>query len=366
MALTQLAPPYPIFTDRDGSPLDNGFLYFGFANQNPETNPIQIYWDKALTQPAAQPVRTINGYPARNGSPAAVFTNDFFSITVRNKRSELVIHAASGYGIDVDRTAVESIAAEVTIVAGIATDVTTVAGISADVTALVAGTGGNLTGNWTASGVWDFTSTEAIRVPVGTTAQRPSVPAQGDIRRNTTTGAWEGYDGISWGNLGFNPADVAADIIPDADSTRDIGSAANRWAEGWFDEVTTTDLSDGTDSVPVTTVINGSAKAWANYDGSVPSVRDSLNLSSLVDNTTGDFTANYSAAFANANYAAKGAPGRQSPTSTTAYWNFPTGSTLAYSVSATNFISGYSIGTSSGMGVLDCFITLFSCDGDLA
>jgi hypothetical protein len=110
----------------------------------------------------------------------------------------------------------------------------------------------------------------------------------------------------------------------------------------------------------------GSAKAWANYDGSVPSVRDSLNLSSLVDNTTGDFTANYSAAFANANYAAKGAPGRQSPTSTTAYWNFPTGSTLAYSVSATNFISGYSIGTSSGMGVLDCFITLFSCDGDLA
>jgi len=234
MALTQLAPPYPIFTDQDGSPLDNGFLYFGFANQNPETNPIQIYWDKALTQPAAQPVRTINGYPARNGSPAAVFTNDFFSITVRNKRSELVIHAASGYGIDVDRTAVESIAAEVTIVAGIATDVTTVAGISADVTALVAGTGGNLTGNWTASGVWDFTSTEAIRVPVGTTAQRPSVPAQGDIRRNTTTGAWEGYDGISWGNLGFNPADVAADIIPDADSTRDIGSAANRWAEGWF------------------------------------------------------------------------------------------------------------------------------------
>ena len=304
MALTQLAPPYPIFTDRDGSPLDNGFLYFGVKNQNPETNPIQCYWDDALTQPATQPVRTINGYPARNGSPAAVYTNDFFSITVRNKRNELVIHAPSGYGIDIDRTAVASIAAEVTIVAGIATEVTTVAGISADVTALAAGTGGNLTGNWTASGVWDFTSTEAIRVPVGTTAQRPSVPAQGDIRRNTTTGAWEGYDGISWGDLGnisFN--DVAADIIPDADSTRDIGSTSNRWAEGWFDEVTTTDLSDGTDSVPTNTVVHGIAKAWANFYGTgTVSIRESLNISSLVDNGTGDYSLAFTSAFASATY----------------------------------------------------------------
>jgi len=99
MPLTQLAPPYPIFTDKNGDPLDAGFLYFGVADQNPETNPIQVYWDNALTQPAAQPIRTINGYPSRNGSPAAVYTNDYFSITVRNKRNELVIYAPSGYGI---------------------------------------------------------------------------------------------------------------------------------------------------------------------------------------------------------------------------------------------------------------------------
>lgn len=99
MALTQLAPPYPIFTDKNGDPLDNGYLYFGVADQNPETNPIQVYWDNALTQPAAQPIRTINGYPARNGSPAAVYTNDYFSITVRNKKNELVVYAPSGYGI---------------------------------------------------------------------------------------------------------------------------------------------------------------------------------------------------------------------------------------------------------------------------
>lgn len=99
MPLTQLAPPYPIFTDKNGDPLDAGFLYFGVVDLNPETNPIQVFFDNALTQPAAQPIRTINGYPSRNGSPAAIFTNDYFSVTVRNKRNELVIYAPSGYGI---------------------------------------------------------------------------------------------------------------------------------------------------------------------------------------------------------------------------------------------------------------------------
>lgn len=99
MPLIQLAPPYPIFTDKNGDPLDAGFLYFGVVNLNPETNPIQVFFDSALTQPAAQPIRTINGYPSRNGSPAAIYTNDYFSVTVRNKRNELVIYAPSGYGI---------------------------------------------------------------------------------------------------------------------------------------------------------------------------------------------------------------------------------------------------------------------------
>ena len=99
MSLTQLAPPYPIFTDKNGDPLDAGYLYFGVVNLNPETNPIQVYWDAALTQPAAQPVRTINGYPSRNGSPAAVYTDQYFSVTVRNKRNELVIYSPTGFGV---------------------------------------------------------------------------------------------------------------------------------------------------------------------------------------------------------------------------------------------------------------------------
>jgi hypothetical protein len=99
MPLTQLAPPYPIFTDKSGLPLNNGYLYFGTANLNPETNPITVYYDSALTQPAAQPLRTSNGYVMRNGSPAIIYANSQFSVTVRDKNRAMVIYSPVGYGI---------------------------------------------------------------------------------------------------------------------------------------------------------------------------------------------------------------------------------------------------------------------------
>jgi hypothetical protein len=99
MSLTQLAPPYPIFTDRNGDPLDAGYLYFGTAGLNPETNPIQVYYDVNLTQPAAQPLRTSNGYVMRSGSPALIYANSQFSVTVRDKASQLVIYSPVGFGV---------------------------------------------------------------------------------------------------------------------------------------------------------------------------------------------------------------------------------------------------------------------------
>jgi hypothetical protein len=100
MALIQLAPPYPVFTDKNGDPLDNGYLYFGVVDLNPETNPIQVYYDSAFTQPVAQPIRTSNGYPMRNGAPALIFAGSQFSVTVRDKNSDLVIYSPVGYGVD--------------------------------------------------------------------------------------------------------------------------------------------------------------------------------------------------------------------------------------------------------------------------
>jgi hypothetical protein len=87
--------PLPQFFDLDGSPLEGGKLYFGTPYQNPEQSPVTVYWDVGGTQPAAQPVRTTNGYAARIGSPAQVFSNGDYSLTVRDKRGRLVLYAPS-------------------------------------------------------------------------------------------------------------------------------------------------------------------------------------------------------------------------------------------------------------------------------
>lgn len=83
--------PFPIYLDVDGSALENGYLYFGVAGQNPETNPITVYWDSTFQTPAAQPIRTSGGYAVRNGSPAMVyFSATDYSITVRDNNRRLV------------------------------------------------------------------------------------------------------------------------------------------------------------------------------------------------------------------------------------------------------------------------------------
>ena len=46
-----------------------------------------------------------------------------------------------------------------------------------------------------------FSSNTAIRVPFGTTAQRPTAVA-GAFRYNTQTGEFEGYTGAGWGSIG--------------------------------------------------------------------------------------------------------------------------------------------------------------------
>lgn len=44
----------------------------------------------------------------------------------------------------------------------------------------------------------DLNTTGALKLPVGTTAQRPAIPAVGDLRFNTTTTDTEFYNGTAW------------------------------------------------------------------------------------------------------------------------------------------------------------------------
>jgi len=87
--------PYAYYTDTDGSPLEGGYLYFGTKNLAPESNPITVYWDEALTVPIAQPVRTRNGFAYNNGTPGTVWISGDSSIMVKNQNSEVVYTAPS-------------------------------------------------------------------------------------------------------------------------------------------------------------------------------------------------------------------------------------------------------------------------------
>tara|TARA_B100002019_G_scaffold222007_1_gene194874 strand:- start:277 stop:666 length:390 start_codon:yes stop_codon:yes gene_type:complete len=72
--------------------------------------------------------------------------------------------------------------------------------------------------------------------------------------------------------------------------------------------LTISNLNDGTTTVPTTFVTNGSIKAWSNINQTgTQAIRDSLNTSSLVDDSTGYTRINYTSGFNNTNYCHFGA-----------------------------------------------------------
>lgn len=108
MAAISVQVPYPVFYDRDGDPLDNGDIYVGVANLDPVTNPLQVYYDEALTLPASQPLKTSNGYIYRNGTPVQLYVNAVnFSITVNDSKGLLVYNFPDGTGVGPNASAIE-------------------------------------------------------------------------------------------------------------------------------------------------------------------------------------------------------------------------------------------------------------------
>ena len=69
-----------------------------------------------------------------------------------------------------------------------------------------------IAGVLTVGGDSSFTSTGAVLLPVGTTAQQPTGVA-GKIRYNSTTTKFEGYSGGAWGQLGGGATGGGADQV---------------------------------------------------------------------------------------------------------------------------------------------------------
>jgi len=95
MSAQSIEQPYPIFTDADGDPLEAGYIWVGVENLNPITDPVAVYWDSALTQPAVQPIRTAGGYPVNAGTPARLYTASSYSILVQDRNGITVYSAQS-------------------------------------------------------------------------------------------------------------------------------------------------------------------------------------------------------------------------------------------------------------------------------
>ena len=58
-----------------------------------------------------------------------------------------------------------------------------------------------------------FTGTGFMLIPKGTTAERPVSPVNGEIRYNTTTSQFEGYQGGAWGQLGGGATGAGGDEV---------------------------------------------------------------------------------------------------------------------------------------------------------
>ena len=100
MSALSIQVPFPVFNDRDGQPLENGYVWIGTANLYPITNAVPVFFDAALTIPAAQPLRTINGYISNAGTPAQVYIDGVnFSILVQDSKGSMVYNFPDGTGL---------------------------------------------------------------------------------------------------------------------------------------------------------------------------------------------------------------------------------------------------------------------------
>lgn len=116
-----LDSPLPQFFDLDGSPLDGGYVYVGLIDQDPETNPIPVFWDSAMTIPAPQPLRTLNGLIARDGTPAFVYVATDHSMMILTSRHTQVLYAGKSQLFSLIQTIADMVMAEIPVSPYIAT-----------------------------------------------------------------------------------------------------------------------------------------------------------------------------------------------------------------------------------------------------
>jgi hypothetical protein len=159
-------------------------------------------------------------------------------------------------------------------------------------------------GSLAVAGSATFTSTGAVKIPVGTTAQQPT-PATGQIRYNTTVNQYEGYGASAWIPLGTGAAGSNTQV--QFNSSNALAGSSGLTFNGTTLQATAiqTDTLNSTSGVLATqNGITGISKSWLNYNGSTQTVLSSFNVSSVTRSSTGIFVVNFTTAMPSANFSA--------------------------------------------------------------
>jgi hypothetical protein len=135
-------------------------------------------------------------------------------------------------------------------------------------------------------------STEKTHLATGTTAQRPASPAEGDVRRNTTTSSYEGYTGAAWRHFATT-------------STEDPSATDSE--EGFIEIAVQSEMETATDVVRAVTPGRqhfhpGHGKFWIKAAGA-GTLTASYNITSVTDTGTGVLTVTIATDFSSADYA---------------------------------------------------------------
>jgi len=325
------------------SPLNNGYVYIGTANLNPITNPISVYWDDALTQPAAQPLRTLNGFFSRSGTPARVYTSATnFSMVVNDNKGELVYSAMSTAG---DVSQADFAAFQASVNASLATKLSLTGGTmtgaivlpGAPSAALEAATkgyvdtadalkvnkaGDTMTGklNMAAAGIgFSDTSTQTtagvaktgdtmtgLLVLSGSPVATLGAATKGDVDTTAATGspvkAWVNFSGVPLnGTYGRVGTLITVAMTAHGMTTGQVASLSFTTGGATSGSYTVTVLD--ANNFTVTDSISGSTSGNVTRNNFI---RGSFNVSSVTDNSTGDYTVNFTTAMVDANYSISG------------------------------------------------------------
>lgn len=337
MTALNILPPFQVFTDSDGTPLDAGYIYIGTANLPPQTNPITVYWDEALTIPAAQPIRTANGYPSRAGTPARLYVGSVYSILVADSKNVPVLSAPESFDYATVSQVQDSSLQYLTSVSGVNT---IVASASVPPTAYVAGqtfrfvapntNSGAVTLNvnglgakavtkfgLTALAAYDIIAGAVVTVTYDGTRFHLATPSAAVSQYMNTArilGRTTAFPGV------VQELTVGTGLSLSAGSLS--GATASDTVVGVVELATNAEAQAGTDTTRAVTPAamrsgfnaSGSApvyacRAWVNFDGTLSTPitpRASGNVSSVTKAGAGDYTVNFTTAIADANYSVAG------------------------------------------------------------